>query len=312
MRRRQNRTHRLPADAPEKDVLRPPESNQRMRDFSAMLQSILPAIVYILCCQVLLSLLESCLGLLQSFSIKEVLQNGDFMTAKSLQTVGTAAMQNLQALNTAVAALGALCVTMRFLKVRPKPYRPEGRLHRVPSRMEYGFLVLGTMSGSMALNALLQESGAVAADAAASAAAGQTQKVSILIGVMVYGIAVPYAEEEIFRGITFERLWESSGSLILGTAGSALLFGISHGNLVQGCYAAVMGVMFCNFLARTENLRAVIALHGAINIFTLVLSRANAYNGISGRVIFYTGLGVFICCIIGICGVNSGNRGRRE
>ena len=279
-------------------------------------KAILPAIVYILFCQIFLTASESLLQsgiayVTQNAATVIGIQNGGAGSAASMQGTLTDGMRqflilarfDLQAAGTAVSALAAMYMTVRMLRVSPglyRPLEPECRKGKRPSMLENGLMALCVLSGSVWLNALLQGCGAVAADAAASTAAGQTMQVSLPVGLIVYGVAAPYAEEVIFRGITFEKLWGSTNSWILGASGSSLLFGICHGNFVQGIYAWGMGMMLCCVLKRGESLKGVIFLHGAVNILTLVLSRANAYNGIAGRMALFTGLGIFGCSIIGL------------
>lgn len=59
---------------------------------------------------------------------------------------------------------------------------------------------------------------------------------------------------------------------------TAALFGIYHGNIVQGVFAFCMGTAFGFFLLMTESLPAVMVLHGAINTVTLLISGTNLYN----------------------------------
>ena len=160
----------------------------------------------------------------------------------------------------------------------------------------------GILAASVFLNLFLAGVGAVHADAAAADASAQAGRVSFPLGILIYGVLSPLAEETVFRGITLQRLYllchenKSRKTAFLLAAGlSSLLFGIYHGSLVQGVYAAAMGFLFCLFLALGGNLFSVIVLHGGANVMTLFLSRAGAFRGASASVMAGA-FGIAFCC----------------
>lgn len=160
----------------------------------------------------------------------------------------------------------------------------------------------GILAASVFLNLFLAGVGAVYADAAAADASAQAGRVSLPLGILIYGILSPLAEETVFRGITLQRLYllchenKSRKTAFLLAAGlSSLLFGIYHGSLVQGVYAAAMGFLFCLFLALGGNLFSVIVLHGGANVMTLFLSWAGAFRRASASVMAGA-FGIAFCC----------------
>ena len=160
----------------------------------------------------------------------------------------------------------------------------------------------GILAASVFLNLFLAGVGAVHADAVAADASAQAGRVSLPLGILIYGVLSPLAEETVFRGITLQRLYllchenKSRKTAFLLAAGlSSLLFGIYHGSLVQGVYAAAMGFLFCLFLALGGNLFSVIVLHGGANVMTLFLSRAGAFRSASASVMAGA-FGIAFCC----------------
>ena len=160
----------------------------------------------------------------------------------------------------------------------------------------------GILAASVFLNLFLAGVGAVHADAADADASAQAGRVSLPLGILIYGVLSPMAEETVFRGITLQRLYllchenKSRKTAFLLAAGlSSLLFGIYHGSLVQGVYAAAMGFLFCLFLALGGNLFGVIVLHGGANVMTLFLSRAGAFRSASAAVMAGA-FGIAFCC----------------
>lgn len=160
----------------------------------------------------------------------------------------------------------------------------------------------GILAASVFLNLFLAGVGAVHADAAAADVSAQAGRVSLPLGILIYGVLSPLAEETVFRGITLQRLYllchenKSRKTAFLLAAGlSSLLFGIYHGSLVQGVYAAAMGFLFCLFLALGGNLFSVIVLHGGANVMTLFLSQAGTFRRASASVMAGA-FGIAFCC----------------
>lgn len=160
----------------------------------------------------------------------------------------------------------------------------------------------GILAASVFLNLFLAGVGAVHADAAAADASAQAGRVSLPLGILIYGVLSPLAEETVFRGITLQRLYllcheKKSGktAFLLAAGLSSLLFGIYHGSFVQGLYAAAMGFLFCLFLALGGNLFRVIVLHGGANVLTLFLSQAGTFRRASASVMAGA-FGIAFCC----------------
>ena len=160
----------------------------------------------------------------------------------------------------------------------------------------------GILAASVFLNLFLAGVGAVHADAAAADASAQAGRVSLPLGILIYGVLSPLAEETVFRGITLQRLYllcheKKSGktAFLLAAGLSSLLFGIYHGSFVQGLYAAAMGFLFCLFLALGGNLFRVIVLHGGANVMTLFLSQAGTFRRASASVMAGA-FGIAFCC----------------
>lgn len=181
---------------------------------------------------------------------------------------------------------------------------PPGELRRRRTELLAG--TVGLLSLSVFLNAFLAKSGMVTADPSAAAASAQAEKVPVLLGILVYGVLSPLAEETVFRGVTLHRLFllgrekmEEKRAFLTAAVVSALLFGVFHGNAVQGVYAAVMGFGFCLFLVLTKSLFAVVVLHGGINVLTLLVSQnGSGFVGMSTAAMAAAG-GIAACS--GIC-----------
>lgn len=89
--------------------------------------------------------------------------------------------------------------------------------------------------------------------------------------ILMAGIIIPIAEELIFRALIYKRLRRGYGigfALVI----SSLLFGIFHGNLVQGVYAFLLGLLLALIYEKWENIYLCMLYHMAANTSSLLLS----------------------------------------
>lgn len=118
--------------------------------------------------------------------------------------------------------------------------------------------------------------------------------------VLTLIIAAPLAEELLFRGLVFRRLRYlfPSGQAIFG---SALLFGMYHGNLVQGLYGFFMGLLFAWAYERYESLWAPVLVHISANLLSLAITESQMLNqAVSGT------MGRFLTAVLAAGTVGSG------
>lgn len=90
----------------------------------------------------------------------------------------------------------------------------------------------------------------------------------LLVQVLVVGIIGPVMEELLFRGILFRRLRDYLG-FYAAVIFSAAAFGIAHGNLTQGIYAFILGMVLAALYEHFGSLKACIAGHMANNLFSI-------------------------------------------
>lgn len=141
--------------------------------------------------------------------------------------------------------------------------------------------------------------------------------VSVLKGLFLYGLFYPAVEEAVFRGAVlglFRRLFQTRTAVLL----SALLFGLYHGNIVQGVYAFLLGLLLAYGRLRMDTPAAPFLMHAAANCCVFLLSgRAffeSAPKKLAGGVIFLAAAGI---CLwreagAGMPGVGGGAEGRKN
>lgn len=102
--------------------------------------------------------------------------------------------------------------------------------------------------------------------------------VSLAIGLFLYGIISPLAEEVVFRGIIYNRIRKNC-SIPVAVFLSALLFGLYHGNIVQGAYGFFMGALLAYTYEQFGSFFHAFLFHAAANtaVYTIT-SNEVVYN----------------------------------
>lgn len=117
-----------------------------------------------------------------------------------------------------------------------------------------------------------------------------------LLSVIYIGLIAPFSEEFIFRGIILkkaQKVMPFMGANIM----QAMLFGIYHGNVVQGIYAFALG-MLLGFICYRLSLFVAVLLHMVINISGILLGYIDTDKLIDPQgfwiILAVTGIGFFI------------------
>ena len=93
---------------------------------------------------------------------------------------------------------------------------------------------------------------------------------SLALQIAAVGIVAPVTEELLMRGLVFGRL-RGFLSTVPALLVQALLFGLIHMNLLQGAYAAILGLMLGFLLVRYGSLLMCILFHIVLNMLSVVL-----------------------------------------
>lgn len=89
--------------------------------------------------------------------------------------------------------------------------------------------------------------------------------VSLGMGLFLYAGISAVSEELLFRFLLYNRLKRYSGKMIFGMVASSFLFAIYHGNIVQGSYAFVSGLLIALSYVYFDNFLAPVLFHGVGN-----------------------------------------------
>lgn len=129
------------------------------------------------------------------------------------------------------------------------------------------------ISGCLAVNTVLRVSGILGTYQETAVTARMLWDTSPIFCVLSLGAVIPAAEELVFRGFVFGRLRKALGSR-QAAWWSAALFGIYHGNMPQGIYGFVMGLLLARAMDREKTLLAPVVVHMAANLTAVAVTAA--------------------------------------
>lgn len=145
-----------------------------------------------------------------------------------------------------------------------------GKKKRLSLKDAIGIIFFGAML-SLGLNYLFTVSGFLQSSETYNQVAEKQFSLSLWKAIFAYGIWSPLKEEVIFRGILY-RFLRKYLPVMAAVFGSALLFGIFHGNLVQMVYGTMMGIVMALLYEKYQTLIAPILFHSAANTAIYVVT----------------------------------------
>ena len=195
---------------------------------------------------------------------------------------------------------------LRPLPARPPEERPLGPLRfaaLIPVTLVLTYA--GSAASMLLLNLLNRSFGTSIENPLEGVLTGDTAP---LPRTLLMVCAAPLVEEFVFRKAVLDRTRVYGEKLAL--LASALLFGLSHGNLSQFIYALLLGLVFGYVYLRTGRLRYTIALHMFVNFMGAVAApfvlahtggaEQGGASGTGGAVVIVFGLAVLLLCGGGI------------
>ena len=98
---------------------------------------------------------------------------------------------------------------------------------------------------------------------------------SKVLVILLTVILAPLGEEFLFRGVTMKKA-EALMPFLYANVFQAVMFGVYHLNLIQGCYAFVMGMIFGYVARYFHSIWASVLLHACINAAAILLGELPA------------------------------------
>lgn len=180
---------------------------------------------------------------------------GQFMTAHAANVAGV---------------MGGLCMLAGILPV--VPMLKEELRGRGETLCPAALTVVLAFSASLGLNALLTLTGFADSSQTYQKVADRQYGVAFALGLILYGLISPLAEEVVFRGVIYNRLRRLYNPAI-GIVASGLLFGAFHGNLVQGVYGACLGMLMAYLYEKSGKFGIPFLFHAVANLAVYTTAR---------------------------------------
>ncbi|MBQ5951332.1 MAG: CPBP family intramembrane metalloprotease [Lachnospiraceae bacterium] len=207
-----------------------------------------------------------------------------------------------QFLMTVISAAVGLPIFGALYAADVKKRRSEGRLDTVKAvpAVKYVLPVILGLAACILGNNLITFSGLFQIDEAFEEVAQVLYQGNLIVEFLCIGVLVPIVEELLFRGLVYRRMRDHVRPLIAGIL-SALLFGIVHGNLVQGVYAFLLGALMAYVFERFQSILAPILIHVAANLFSVAASELPAFEPLmtEGTAAFWIVTAVCAAAVIG-------------
>ncbi|MCR5283216.1 MAG: HAD hydrolase-like protein [Lachnospiraceae bacterium] len=146
----------------------------------------------------------------------------------------------------------------------------ERKIRRI--RQDWPLILASSLALSLGLNIVLIFLGFANSSESYQRVADVQYSVSLPVGLVIYGILMPYTEEVLFRGVLQNRIMKYYPK-VLGIFLSALLFGCYHGNPVQIIYAFFMGLSIALVYEVYQRLSAPVIMHCGANLLIYFLTK---------------------------------------
>lgn len=164
--------------------------------------------------------------------------------------------------------------------------------------VSYVLLAVLAAGAAVGLNALFGLFGITAGSDTFSEVAVRQYGVNFLVGLVLYGIFSPFAEEAVFRGVIYSRM-KRCFNYKAGLVFSSLLFGLYHGNLVQAVYGTILGLLIGYIYEKYESFAAPVVFHSVANLSIFALTYGNSFRTMEKSVtIVITIISLFIAILM--------------
>ena len=118
-----------------------------------------------------------------------------------------------------------------------------------------------------------------------------------LITLLTTLVCAPIVEEITFRGLMYSRLCQGM-PMFAAMLISSWVFGMVHGNIIQMCYAALFGYIFCYIRIKYQSLTACICVHFGFNLFTVIGERFGELSDRAYYMIMLVGAAISLLLLI--------------
>ncbi len=191
----------------------------------------------------------------------------EYLGIMLLGSVNVAWLQNNAGTFRALCITGGLTLTflcLLKLALADGFLTPKKEVWNIPV-WKYIVVVAGTALVTYGLNYLFAMTGFATNSESYQNVAKNQYDVAVLVGLILYGVVSPFVEEVIFRGFLYGRMRVYMPK-VWAVLISSMLFGVYHGNMVQGVYGFLMGLLFTMVYDRYKNFYLAVIMHAIANL----------------------------------------------
>lgn len=143
---------------------------------------------------------------------------------------------------------------------------------------EYVLLAVFAAAFALGVNILMALAGLTQASESYREVAGRQYSVAFGAGLLIYGLISPLAEEVVFRGLIYNRMRKYFGKM-LSVVVCGIMFGVYHGNLVQGIYGCILGIAITYSYEWFGSFFAPVLFHAIANIAVFIAGYDQVVTG---------------------------------
>lgn len=179
-------------------------------------------------------------------------------------------LANMGTVRGILVILTLLIATAALVPMAKWDFFLNGKEEKIPVRQGI-VLVITAISASLGLNIAFQLFHIVDMSERYGMVAQTQSSVVIGVGIVLYGIVSPLAEETLFRGLVYNRM-KLYFPKVIAMVCSSLFFGIYHGNLVQGLFGVILGMVIVWLYELYGKWYIPVLIHGIVNIASYLLT----------------------------------------
>lgn len=129
----------------------------------------------------------------------------------------------------------------------------------------------------ISLNSLIMRSGIAQYSEAYRTTSQSIYGASVFMQFIGVAFLAPIAEELVYRGMLYQRMRKMLPAW-MSVIGSAIIFGVNHGNIVQFIFAFITGAVMAYLYEVYHTLKASMLFHITLNLTSLICTWLNVFS----------------------------------
>lgn len=200
-----------------------------------------------------------------------------------------------------ILAIAAICTIpmtyFLFHSDRKKERMLETALNKKAGLSKYGQIVVLGIAVSTAMNCLYLMSRAAFKSEEYQKTSEVFYSADLWLQFIGLGLIIPLAEELIYRGLLFKR-YREKGTFLNAALCSAIIFALTHGNIVQTLYGFILGMLLAYVYEKYGSFKAPAVLHIVANTMSLLMTETSGLVWLAQKPV-RMGIATIICAFIG-------------